>query len=131
MPIAFHAEFVQATNEGWGTLVVLSADETLEAERYLIVQRATEYSEQDKRLGMDDVYIETCGQGWSWYGHIESFRLCPKKITVQLDGEAAARIGDTGAIEASFSLSPEEFANLREALRQAFSGCPYYSEAAA
>ena len=131
MPIAFHAAIVSATDEGWGTLVLFSADETLEAERYLMIQRAHSYSEQDIRLGVNDVYIETCGQGWSWYGHIESFQLFPDKVTVQLDAEAADRMRDTGAIEATFDLPPEKLAELRAALRRAFFGRCCYSEPAA
>ena len=122
MPIAFDAAIVRATDEGWGTLVVFSADETFEAERYLMIQRAHSFSEQDIRFGMNDVYIETCGQGWSWYGHIESFQLYPDKVAVQLDGVAAAYMRDTGAIEATCHWPPERFADLRAALRQAFSG---------
>ncbi len=130
MPIAFHASIVRATNEGWGTRVVFSVDETYEGERYLMLQRKHSYSEQDERFGTDDVYIETCGQGWSWYGHIKSFQFFPDRIFVQLDAEAAARMRDTGAIEATFDLPAEKCAELRAAIRQVFTGRAYYSEPA-
>ena len=73
--IYFHANHVAVTRENWGDLVVLSADEDLVSERYLMLQAKDRYDEQDVRLGMDDIYIETCGQGWSWYGGIELFEL--------------------------------------------------------
>ena len=63
MPLNFNASFVRATEEDWGTLIIFSVDETLEAERYLMIQRAREFSKDQVRLGMNDVYIETCGQG--------------------------------------------------------------------
>ena len=128
MPVRFHAPFVQTSEEDWGTLIVLSADETLEAERYLMIQRKPSFSEEDRKFGMNDVYIETCGQGWSWYGHIDSFRLFPNRVIVQLDATAAAEMRDTGLIEVSFALPPEQLAALREALQRAFEGRAYYTD---
>jgi hypothetical protein len=131
MPIRFHASVVH-TSEVEGVLrIMLSVDETLESERYLMIQRLLTPSVDDIRRGMNEVYIETCGQGWSWYGHIEAFRLFPKRIQVQLDAVAAAEIRDDGAVDVSFDLPLEEFARLRRALQRAFDGRPYYAEAAA
>ena len=64
--ISFHANHVTVTREDWGDLVLLSADE--DSEQYLMLQAADSDDDQDVRFGMDDIYIETCGQGWSWYG---------------------------------------------------------------
>jgi hypothetical protein len=130
MAILFHASTLEISEEDWGIRILLSADETLDAERYLTIQRKDTFSDQDVRLQMDDVYIETCGQGWSWYGHIDSFELFDTRIRVQLDEEAARRIGDDGAIEVSFDPADEKHAALRAALRRAFVGRAYYSDRA-
>ncbi|HJP58838.1 MAG TPA: hypothetical protein VJ865_02525, partial [Gemmatimonadaceae bacterium] len=63
--ISFWANHVAATREEWGEQVVLSVDGDLAAERYLVVQGSDSYDEQDVKLGMNDIYVETCGQGWS------------------------------------------------------------------
>src|SRR5574341_730514 len=126
MAIRFHAHWLNISEEDWGVRVVLSVDDTLEAERYLMTQRKHTFTEQDVRFGMDDVYIETCGQGWSWYGHIDSFGLFDNQVRVQLDVEAARRIGDDGVIEVSFDLTDERRAALRAALRRTFAGRTYY-----
>jgi hypothetical protein len=131
MPIKFNASVVSATEEDWGTLIIFSVDETLEAERYLMIQRAREFSNEAVRLGMNDVYIETCGQGWSWYGHIVTVELLKGMIKIQLDAEAAARLEDNGLLEVTFEVPEDEFKHLRASLRRAFVGRTYYSEAAA
>jgi hypothetical protein len=112
-------------------LIVWSVDEDLSAERYLMLQRKSEFSEQDVRLGMADVYIECCGQGWSWYGHIVSFELSPDKVRVQLDSEAAKRMRDDGHIEVTFTANAVRFTELQTALKQVFDGYSYYKEATA
>ncbi len=128
MAITFHAHMLDVSEEDWGIRVILSVDDTLEAERYLMTQRKDTFSEQDVRFGMDDVYIETCGQGWSWYGHIASFELFENRIRVQLDAEAAHRIDDDGVIEVSFDLTDEKRVALRAALRRTFAGRVCYAD---
>jgi hypothetical protein len=129
--ISFHAPVISVSRKDWGWMVAWSLDEDLAAERYLVLQRADEPTEQDIRLGMTGVYIECCGQGWSWYGHIVSFELLSDRVCVQLDSEAAQRVRDDGRIEVTFDLSSERFAELRSALSQIFNGCGYYKETAA
>lgn len=131
MPITFQAPFLDISEELGVLRIVLSVDDNLESERYLMIQRQLEPSDDDIRLGMSDVYIETCGQGWSWYGHIDLFKLRPDGIEVKLDSAAAAELGDDGAIKVSFKFKKDEFSKLRAALYRAFEGRPYFSEAAA
>jgi hypothetical protein len=128
MAITFHAHTVDISEEHWGIRVMLSVDETLEAERYLMTQRKHTFTDQDVRLGMDDVYLETCGQGWSWYGHIASFQLFDDRVRVQLDEAAARRIDGDGVIEATFDLTKEKRAALRTALGKTFAGRVYYTD---
>lgn len=128
MAILFHASWLNISEEDWGTWILLSVDDTLEAERYLMIQRKHTFTDEDVRLGMDDVYIETCGQGWSWYGHVDSFELFDARIRVQLDDEAARRIGDDGVIEVSFDPTDQKGGALRAALRRTFAGRACYSD---
>jgi Immunity protein 10 len=128
MAIIFHASMLDISEEDWGIRIILSVEDTLEAERYLMIQRKDTFTDQDVRLKMDDVYIETCGQGWSWYGHIDSFELFDTRIRVQLDAEAARRIGDDGVIEVSFAPTAAKRAALRAALRRSFAGRACYSD---
>ena len=126
--ISFHANHVAVTREDWGDLVVLSADENLTSEQYLMLQAKDHYDDQDVRFGMDDIYIETCGQGWSWYGNIELFELTRNRVSVQLSAEAATRMSNDGKIEATFSLNETVYARLRKTLQKIFDGEDYYRD---
>ena len=126
--ISFHANHVAVTREDWGDLVMLSADEDLGSEQYLMLQAKDRYDDQDVHLGMDDIYVETCGQGWSWYGNIELFELTRNCVSVQLSRDAATRMGHDGKIEATFSLGETAFAHLRKTLQKIFDGEDYYRD---
>ena len=95
---------------------------------YLMFQRADEYDEQDMALGMDEPYIEYCGQESSWYGHMHAVILHPNRLSVQMDAEAAMQMDDDGQIDVRFNLTPERYAQLQQALRTTFDGCEYYRE---
>ena len=129
MTIEIEAAYVQVTKEKWGNLIIWSVDDNLEAEKYLMLQAAYEYSEQDIRLGMNDIYIECCGQGWSWYGHIEAFRLSRRQVEVQLSPTAAEHMHNDGQVLAHFTVPDDEYQALRSTLRDVFNGRAYYSEA--
>jgi len=126
--ISFHASHVVVTREDWGDLVVLSADEDLASEKYLMLQAKDRYDDQDVHLGMDDIYVETCGQGWSWYGNIESFELSRNRVSVGLSREAAIRMGNDGKVEATLSLDETAYARLRKTLQKIFDGEDYYRD---
>ena len=129
MTIEIDAQHVLISKEEWGWLVIWTADQNLASEKYVMLQAKDEYSPEDVRLGMNDIYIECCGQGWSWYGHIESFVLSDKRIDVRLDRSAAQRMRNDGRFVATFSLGGEEQDKLRSTLRQVFHGRDYYAEA--
>ena len=126
--ISFHANYVVITREDWGDVVVLSVDEDLASEQYLVLQASDHYDEQDISLGMDDIYIETCGQGWSWYGNIELFELTTNRVSVQLSNEAAIRMDNDGKVEVTLSLDDTAYANLRKTLRKIFEGKDYFRD---
>lgn len=77
---------------------------------------------------MNQPYIEYGGQGWSWYGHIESFQLRRDCVKVQLDMVAASHMKNDGAINVDFKLDDDEFNQLRQALKRTFRGHPYFTE---
>ena len=126
--ISFHANQVAVTREDWGHLVILNAGEDLTSELYLMLQRNHFFTDQDVRFCMNDVYIETCGQGWSWYGNIEHFELSRDRVSVQLSLEAATHMRNDGKIDVTFSLDADAYSNLRQTLGKIFDGKDYYRE---
>jgi hypothetical protein len=110
-----------------GVLVTgLSAPSTEEHDFYLTLQHKSEHSLEDVRLGMEKPYIEYCGQGWSWYGHIESFMLFRDRISIQMDATDAAHMRNDGNLEVCFKLNDDDFSELRRALERTFHNVSYF-----
>jgi hypothetical protein len=128
---------VQVLQSGWRQLpwpeyhvlvTALAAPSTDQHDFYLMLQHRQVYDDQDKRLGMDKPYIEFCGQGWSWYGHILSFQLFRDRIQVSMDNKAACKMGNDGLMEITFAVGDDEFDTLRGALGTTFKGQSYFKE---
>ena len=82
-------------------------------------QRSYEFDEQDVALGMDQVYVERNGQSQGAYGGIDRVELHPDRVRIVVRGPTAQRLGDS-EFEIGLSLAPEEFGQLRQALRVVF-----------
>ncbi len=128
MATGFLATKFSVTEERGVLVTALGADSTEDDDFYLMLQHKDRYTEQDIELGMDQPYIEYCGQGWSWYGHIQSFQLHRDCVVVQLDMEAASHMKNDGAINVGFKLDNGEFNQLRQALRRTFRDRHYFTE---
>ncbi len=126
MAQGFHAVEFSATEETWGYLTVLGGQSTEEEDFYLMLQRPYSYSKDAVRWGQDKPYIEFCGQGQSWYGHIESFRLLRDRVLVKMDEAAASEMRNDGNIEVTFDLDDNRFAELKRALAKTFAGLHYF-----
>jgi hypothetical protein len=130
MPVGFVADQWSVVDEGGLLVTSLSAASTEEDDFYLLLQHKRVYGAQDARMGMDQPYIEYCGQGWSWYGRILGFRLHRDRVEVQMDAHAAGEMGNDGRIEVRFALADAPFQALRRALAQSFAGRAYFHELA-
>ena len=130
MPTRFLATRFSVTEEDGVLVTALGAESVEEDDFYLMLQQKDRYTEQDAKFGMNQPYIEYCGQGWSWYGHIESFQLQRDHVKVQLDMEAASHMRNDGLIEVEFKLNDGEFNQLRQALKRTFRDRQYFTEPA-
>ena len=131
MPILIQATAVTVREEAWGLVVSWGIDPPPEDEdvcSYLMLQRKTPFDEQDRHLGHDNVYIECCGQGWSWYGHITRFELHRDSVRVIFAPEAAARMRDDGRVRVDFTVDDPTFRGLQVALGRVFDGFGYYAD---
>ena len=126
MAILLQADEVTIEKPDWGWHVLWGTQGQVIDEKYLALQRADVFTEQDRRFGHDKPYIECCGQGWSWYGHILLFELHRGCVKVQLDQEAAQHMKNDGAIDVTFDLDDPGFLKLADALLMVFRGFNYY-----
>jgi len=130
MPTGFAATDFSVASENGVLVTALRAPSTDEDDFYLMLQHKEPYTKQDVKFGWDKPYIEYCGQGWSWYGHILSFELHRDRVRVQMDEEAAKHMDNDGTIEVMFKLDDSQFAELRGACRKTFAGRSYFTDAA-
>ncbi len=130
MPQQYDVSAVAATREDWGWLVLLGDIEQMDGSPYLMFQLGNEFTENDRRLGQDQPYIEVNNQGWSWYGHIEHVQLRSNELIVQMDTEAQARMENDGVFVFRFSVSETDFRQVQQVLARIFAGTRAYSSAA-
>ena len=130
MPTGFTAAEFSVIEESGTLVTALGGPPNAGSDVYLMLQHQYEHDEQDRNLGFDKPYIEYCGQAWSWYGHIVSFRLRRDRVHVVMDQAAASRMGNDGEIDVAFDLRDEQFQTLRAALSTTFAGQPYYLDEA-
>jgi hypothetical protein len=121
MAITFDAQEVSITEEFGVHIIALSGATSGDDDLYLMVQYQDSYTSQDVQLGMAEPYIELCGQGWSWYGHIDRFELRRDCVWLQMDTHAASEMKNDGEFEVRFVIGDGQFDELRTALTQAFS----------
>ncbi len=126
MPVGFEATDFSVTEEDGVLMTALGAPSTEGDDFYLMLQSKDSYSAEDRRFGFDQPYLEYCRQGWSWYGHIESFALLRDRVLIQMNGVAAQRMQNDGALEIRFNLDEERFDRLRVALERTFRNVAYF-----
>jgi len=73
MSLGFHATRCTVTEEHGVLVTTLGAPSSDEDDYYLTLQHKAVHDDKDSKFGTDKPYIQFCGQGWSWYGHILSF----------------------------------------------------------
>lgn len=126
MSIQHRKIILKANNVGFEDrmefLLIWFADEDANPCQYLMLQRAREFDEQDRALGMDDIYIERDDQGWSAYGGILRFELHNDRAYVKLDDCTATKIGGVSEIEVRFNPGPAKLRELAAGLQLVFDG---------
>ena len=128
MPVGFVATDFNAALENRVWIVTLGAPSTEEDDFYLMFQnKQGNYSKQDIKFGWDKPYVEFCGQGWSWYGHMNGVELKREMIRVAMGHEAAEHMQNDGIIEVKFRLTDPEFEKLKLTLQEIFNGLEYFS----
>ena len=127
MPVGFVATDFDAGLENDVWVAVLGAPSTGEDDFYLMFQNKEKYSRQDVQLGMNQPYVEFCGQGWSWYGHMKKVELQRSMIRVCMDNEAAEHMKNDGILEVQFNLPDSQFVQLQSVLQSIFGSVEYFS----
>jgi hypothetical protein len=126
MSPSFHATCVSIEDTGV-CLQVAFADREFDTTEYLTLQRGHEFDEQDRRLGLANVYIERNAQGNSMYGGIARCELLPGRLRLSLDEKGAKVMHGLQEMDITFVASSEKLSALNEALRRCFEGLSHFS----
>ena len=97
MKYEFNANEVSYTFEN-GIHILGIADTKDDPQDFIILQRETKYTEQDKELGQDTYYIEVCADGIAGYGGIKSILLSANLLNIEIKEDATWR-GDLSEIK--------------------------------
>jgi hypothetical protein len=97
MKYEFNANEISYTFEN-GIHILGIADAKDEAQDFIILQRETEHTEQDKKLGQDTYYIEVCADGAAGYGGVKSIFLSANLLNIEIKEDATWR-NDLSAIK--------------------------------
>ncbi len=124
--IAFKAKIVSACEEPHGCKVIWREGIDSEDEKYLMLQRMKNPSLADRLFGFSKVYIEVCGQGWSWYGNIKRFELSDSTVRVELSRHAAKEMSDDGIVEITYLIEQEKKAEWGKIIHRIFGGCKVF-----
>lgn len=126
MSVQHRKIILKANNVGYEDrvefLLIWFADEGTNPCQYLMLQRACEFDEQDRTLGMDDVYIERDDQGWSAYGGLLRVEQHNDRAYMKLDDCTATKIGGVNEIEVRFNSDPAKLQELATGLQLVFAG---------
>ena len=90
MKYEFDANEISYTFEN-GIHILGIADAKDEPQDFIILQRETEYTEQDKKLGQDTYYIEICADGVAGYGGIKAILLSANLLNIEIKEDATWR----------------------------------------
>jgi hypothetical protein len=88
-------------------------------EHYLMIQIASEFDEQDNKMGMNTYHIERDDQSYGNYGGVKKIMLFRNKVWVEMDEQGIKNL-QCEEIEADFEADDETFAMLEKNLSKIF-----------
>ncbi len=106
-------------------ILVAFADDEVEPQEYILLQRSIECEDGDKELGFDKVHITHNNESQSIYGGIQRFVLNKHSVEMVLDENTADAIGTDTKIEILLDQSIQENPAVKQILQQMFVDEPH------
>lgn len=117
MNYCFDATHIFAQDDGYMVMIGFANDE-LEPTKFVILQKAHEYDDQDKKMGMDKIHIQVEDESRSKYGGIEAVDISEGMIRVLLSDDTKSALSIDGDIEASVSADHPAFDEVKSQLKK-------------
>ena len=103
MNYCFDATHIFVQDDGHMVMIGF-ADDEFEPTRFVILQKAHKYDDQDKKMGMDKIHIQVEDESRSKYGGINAVTVSEDLIRVSLSDETKSALSVDGDIEATLSV---------------------------
>lgn len=117
MNYCFDATHIFAHDDGCMVMIGF-ADDEFEPSRFVILQKAHKYDDQDKKMGMDKIHIQVEDESRSKYGGINAVTISEVLIRVSLSDDTKSALSIDGDIEATVSSAHPAFEEVKSQLKR-------------
>ncbi|WP_185964354.1 Imm10 family immunity protein [Aliikangiella marina] len=93
------------------------ADDEFEPSKFVIIQKAHEYDDQDVKLGMDKLHIQVEDQSRANYGGISSFTLDNSYLVIELELDTQSSLKVDGNIRIALEANHPELESTLSVLK--------------
>ncbi|WMS87524.1 Imm10 family immunity protein [Pleionea litopenaei] len=94
------------------------ADDEFEPSKFVIIQKAHEYDDQDVKLGMDKLYIKVEDQSRAKYGGVSSFTLDDNCLVIELEQDTQSSLKVDGNIRVTLEANHPELESTLSVLKK-------------
>lgn len=117
MSYCFDATHIFTQDDGYMVMIGF-ADDEFEPTKFVILQKAHEYNDQDKQMGMDKINIQVEDESRSKYGGINAVNFSEGMIKVSLSDDTKSALSVDGDIEAAISVDHPAFEEVKYHLKK-------------
>lgn len=115
MAYRFNATHIFAQDDGYVTMIGF-ADDEFEPSKFVILQKANVYDEQDKKMGMDKIHVQIEDESRSKYGGINAVQVSGDLISISLSDEAKSALSVDGDIEVILMPDHQNYSEVKNQL---------------
>ena len=130
MIVKFHANSVVTEHPDSECFFVGFADDPVETNNYLLLQRAFDDEVQDIALGHDTYHVELSDQSHSGYGGLSTFLLQRHQLELSFASDILDQLDGIVGAQITFQLSDQQFELLHEQLKLVFTGSNCFARVA-
>ena len=117
MNYCFDAKHIFAQDDGYMVMVGF-ADDEFEPNKFVILQKAHKYDDQDKQMGMDKIHIQVEDESRSKYGGINAVSVSEGMIKLLLSDDTKSALSLDGDIEAAVPVDHPAFEEVKSQLKK-------------
>ena len=123
MTTRFDAAYIYSSDDG-EIVMVGFADRQYDTQRYVLLQRAKNVSDEERALGQEQVHVTVDDQGRSMYGGIRAVLFDGNAVTIQLEEGCGRQLGTDEEIMIRLAVDDAQRAELLAGMKDLFAHRP-------